>query len=339
MAYKVITDAGEINRESWEEFLSGHPDGNFFQSPGYYDLYGSLNSLFEPVGIFAADDKGKIAGILIAVIMREKGIIAGKLSGRCIIYGGPVVKDGDAEITDLLLKGLIKKVKGKSIYIELRNLFDLSRSREKFLDNGFEFHEHLNFILELSTPEENMAKLNQGRRRQIKKSRNAGAEIVEAKDLEEIKEFYRLLQDLYKEKVRKPLPDFIFFKKFFETPSLGKYFLVKHEGKIIGANLCPFFKDTVYELYRSGLDKDYKDLYPSVLATWAPIEYAAEKGFKKFDFLGAGSPEKDNGVREFKSKFGGELVSNGRFTRINNNLLYNAGKLGLKLYQMMKSKA
>ncbi|MCK5059499.1 MAG: peptidoglycan bridge formation glycyltransferase FemA/FemB family protein, partial [Candidatus Aminicenantes bacterium] len=78
-------------------------------------------------------------------------------------------------------------------------------------------------------------------------------------------------------------------------------------------------------------DGQYNGIYPSVLATWAAIDYALKKGLRYFDFMGAGKPDQDYGVREFKSKFGGRLVNYGRFERINNKPLYLLGKLGLKV--------
>jgi lipid II:glycine glycyltransferase (peptidoglycan interpeptide bridge formation enzyme) len=202
-----------------------------------------------------------------------------------------------------------------------------------FKKNGIEYKEHLNFVLGIGHLEDNLKKLNKTRRWEINKSIKEGAKIVEAKDLNEVKEFYIMLKNLYKQKVKKPLPDFSFFEKFFHTPIIGKYFFVKYEDRIIGGTLCPIFKGTIYEWYECGLDKEYKNLYPGSLATWAPIEYAAKNGLKYFDFLGAGSADSNYGVREFKAKFGGNLVNYGRFLRINNKLLYNIGKLGLKINQ------
>ena len=48
--------------------------------------------------------------------------------------------------------------------------------------------------------------------------------------------------------------------------------------------------------------------------------------------MGAGAPgDGGYGVREFKAKFGGELVEYGRFKYICNKPLYAIGKLGVKL--------
>ena len=46
--------------------------------------------------------------------------------------------------------------------------------------------------------------------------------------------------------------------------------------------------------------------------------------------MGAGSPDENYGVRDFKARFGGELVEYGRFKKILNPILYEAGKIGLK---------
>jgi lipid II:glycine glycyltransferase (peptidoglycan interpeptide bridge formation enzyme) len=136
------------------------------------------------------------------------------------------------------------------------------------------------------------------------------------------------------EKVKKPLPEFTFFENFYYHKYLGKYLLVKYNDRIVGGVMCPIYKDTIYELYECSLEKDFK--YSGALATWAPIEYAIKIGLKYYDFMGAGSPKSNYGVRDFKSKFGGKLVQYGRFLRINNPLLYQIGKWGLKVIKVFK---
>ena len=331
----IVTEIKEDNLKSLEEFVYNHPHGNFFQSPKAYNFYKSLPA-FNPVLLLSVDESGEINGSLLAVIQKEKGFLKSFLSRRCIVIGGPIIKDGNKNVADKLLHGLVKKVKNKSIYIEFRNLVDLSEYKEIFKKNGFIFKEHFNFIVNIKYPEENFRMLNDNRKRQIKKSLKEGTEIVNPKGINEVYQFYLILKRLYKERVKKPLPDFSFFESFFNKADLGKYFLVKFEDKVIGGIMCPVFKDKIYEWYVCGLDTEYKNQAPSVLATWSAIEYAAKNGLKYFDFMGAGSPDSDYGVREFKSKFGGELVQYGRFLRVNNKLLYELGKVGLKVSGYLK---
>ena len=122
-----------------------------------------------------------------------------------------------------------------------------------------------------------------------------------------------------------------------QDDKIGKYLLVEYSNDIIGGIVCSITREkAIYELYVCGLDGKYKDVYPSVLATWAAIDYALKYGLEYFDFMGAGKPDRDYGVREFKSKFGGKLVKYGRFERINNKPLYIVGKLGLKILGALK---
>ena len=92
----------------------------------------------------------------------------------------------------------------------------------------------------------------------------------------------------------------------------------------------------IYEFYVCGLDNNYKDQYPSVMATWAAIEYANNNGIPIFDFMGAGKKDENYGVKEFKARFGGELVEEGRYIKINNYFLYKTGELALKLKKWIK---
>ncbi|MGQ9644753.1 MAG: lipid II:glycine glycyltransferase FemX [Ignavibacterium sp.] len=281
--------------------------------------------------MIVAKDKDEITGSLLAVCIREGKGVKGYFSRRCIVWGGPLVKKDEPHIVDELLNTLNRIISSRTIYTEFRNLFDMSSLQNVFLKAGYAFEERINYIVEIESVEENRKNLNVNRRRQINKSIKSGAIIIEPENLQQIKQFYSLLKDLYKTKVKKPFPSFDLFKKFYELKENGKYLFVAYNGKIIGGIMCPVFKDTIYEWYVCGLDSEFREQSPSVMATWAAIEYAANNGLKYFDFMGAGKPNENYGVREFKSKFGGKEVRFGRYLRINNKLLYNAGKLGLKI--------
>ena len=120
-----------------------------------------------------------------------------------------------------------------------------------------------------------------------------------------------------------------FFLAFFRQ-GRGKYLLVKYEGKVIGGMMCPILEGrAIYEWYVCGLDEPYREQHPSVLATYAAMQYAAEHGLPRFDFMGAGKPGDDYGVRAFKAQMGGQLVEHGRFLLIAKPLLYRIGVLGV----------
>ena len=168
------------------------------------------------------------------------------------------------------------------------------------------------------------------RQRELKRAIKNGATVAMAQSEQEIRDWYQILAKLYREKVRTPLFSEEFFLQFYRN-GVGKYLLVKHEGKIIGGMMCPILEGkAIYEWYVCGLDEEYKEQYPSVMATYAAIEYAKQKGIPMFDFMGAGVPDKPYGVRDFKMEFGGELKEYGRFLCIRKPLLYWIGKIGVK---------
>ena len=183
--------------------------------------------------------------------------------------------------------------------------------------------------------------MSESRRRQLNKALKSGAEIIEPGSIEQVKEFYDILYKLYRYKVRKPLADWSFFENFYKQtiprPGIGIIRLIRYQDRIIGGILAPVFgQKCIYEWYVCGLDKEYKEQYPSVLATWAALDYAINNNIETFDFMGVGKPDVPYGVRDFKARFGGELVNYGRLTRINNRFLYNIAELGYNVLALLK---
>ena len=331
-------------RSSWSSFVNSHPNGNAFQLPWMYDFYAKVIG-YEPICLLAVDSENKVIACLNAVIQREGKGIKARLSSRAIVSGGPLILNNtldSLEIFSLLIKEFLKEVSSKTIYIELRNFFNWDKQYVNVLNNlKFEFEEQLNFIITLKKEENPITKFSESKRRQIKGSIKSGIEIIEANSIEQIKEFYSILCNLYKFRAKKPLADWSFFKNFFEINCRNKegvYLLMQKDAKIIGGIMCILYNNTIlYEWYVCGMDREYKQFYPSVMATYAAINYANEKEYKYFDFLGAGNPNEEYGVRDFKAKFGGETINYGRYLRINNPFVFKLGKSLVHFYSRFVS--
>ena len=341
MKFEIISDIARIDTGKWDEFVAQHPEGTVFQSYEMYTLF-ERSDKFDPY-IFQVTRNGQIIGILLAVIIKEFSGRIGFLTSRAVIYGGPLIniQNEDYEnVLDGLLKALIRKVKNRSIFIQFRNFTDMQDKIEVFRRNGFYFMERLNYLVDTSSEQIVKRNISKSKLRQVKKGLENGARIISPQNEEQVKEFYEILYKLYKYKVKKPLPDYSFFKNFYELTrkdGLGIIRLVEYENKIIGGILSPMSRNKViYEWYICGLDKEYKHLYPSVLATWEAIDYGLKNNIRCFDFMGVGTPDKNYGVRDFKAKFGGEMVNYGRFGRINNSLLYAITEVGYNILAMMR---
>ncbi len=335
---QVISDAGQLMEAGWSEYVHSHPEGNFFQLPEAYLLFKEVPGYTPLVFGILDKDSGKVCAILVAVIQKELSFY-GRLTARVIVWGGPLCQS--TEQAGCLLQYFDQQVSSKVIYAQFRNTFDCSGFLDTFKTYGFRYLDHLNYLVpvKVENPQTLLSNMSKSKVRQLKKGLT-NAEIIEATRPEEAEDFYYLLRQLYEEKVNKPLPPKKFFDCFFTmivSKGLGKYLLIKHEDKIIGGIMCPTMPGkAIYEWYVAGLDKEYKEEFPSILATWAAIAEGQKQGCLHFDFLGAGKPDADYGVREFKSKFGGILVNYGRFEKIYQPLLMKAGTFGLKLYKYIR---
>jgi serine/alanine adding enzyme len=331
--YTITSDFSQINRNDWSDFVNEHPNGNFFQTPQHIDFLLKITG-FSPVTLFAKK-KGALAGVLCGAILSDRNIIKSFFSSRLIIWGGPLVEENNTFVADLLLKNLIQIFSSKVIYIEFRNLFDTTVFQNTFSKYGFSFMPHLNFVVQTDSEPLVKSRISKSKLRQIDLSLKNGAYISEPGSESEVRQFYLLLKNHYKKKIQKPLPDLNFFIEFFNQKEVGKIFLVKLNADILGGIVCPIFNQRIiYEWYICS-KKDMKGIHPGVVATWAPISFALKNGFKEFNFMGAGSPEQSYGVREFKAKFGGDLISHGRIIYTSKPMLYNIGKIGLSVYNFI----
>lgn len=332
-----------LRKLGWDDFVASHPEGTVFQSPDMYELY-DKTSRMKPVLVGIAEQgTGKLAGILLGVIIRELNGPTGYFSARTVVYGGPLIDpaaENREEILDLLLNGLINKVKNQAIFIQFRNFNCMEDNKAVFLENGFHLRDRLNLLVDTSSIESVKKSMSGSRYRQVKKGFSQGAEIIEPENIGQVRELYDILFDLYRHKVKKPLPSRDFFENFYilsKEGRLGIIRLVRYEGRIIGGIVSPVSPGrTIYEWYVCGLDQEYRTVYPSVLATWAAIDYAIKNNIPCFDFMGVGLPDRKYGVREFKMRFGGETVNYGRYARINNKAVYAVSEIAYNLLAYMK---
>lgn len=330
MNLQSIIDIKEIDIQQWNDLLKYSKTRSFFQTKECYSLYESNPEFMKPFCV-AVVDGGKLEGIIIGYIQRDGGRVKQYLSRRAIINSGPLLADDiSEEALAMLLTECKKLLQGKAIYVECRNFEDYSQYKDVFTKCGFEYVPHLNFHVDTSSEEVVNRNLGKSRKRDIRTSFRDGAEIVESPTLEEVHDFYAILNDLYINKVKTPLYPFSFFECLYHQ-EYSRFLLVRLHGKIIGGTVCVCLSEyAVYEWFACGEDGVYKNIYPSTVATYAGIMYAAKKDYHHFDMMGAGKPDESYGVREFKAKFGGKLVEHGRFIHVLKPTLFYIGKIGVK---------
>lgn len=311
-----------IDRQQWSELVRTSETGTWFQSPEAYDFFASMPELMEPF-VYGVERAEKLCAVCVGYVTKERNPIKQFFTRRAIIIGGvAVVANGAKEDIVILLNYVRKELKPKSIYIETRNFNDFSPWKEAFEAAGFVYKPHLNFHVDPSTNN-----LSDNRKRQLKKS---DAVVSEGVSELEIREWYKVLSELYRTKVKTPLWPIDFFLEAYRQ-GIAKFLLVKHEGRIIGGSMVVADERTVYEWFECGLNAECKDQYPSVMATWGGIQLAHQSGCTRYDMMGAGEPGVPYGVRDFKAEFGGQMVEHGRFLYVCKPMLYRLGVCVVKI--------
>jgi len=318
----------DIPEEKWQVILRESPHSTPFQTPEFFRLIDGTPGLAAYA--CAVESEGNIAALAVIVEFTGRGL-TGFFSRRGIIYGGPLVLPGQSEALDSLLDKVSDELSGRTIYLETRNYSDYGLFRAVFVRHGWSYVPYLDIRIRTSDRAAMSSAISSSRRRQIRKAAVNGAEIMEAVSITDVEAFYAILKNHYYKKVRKPLMPWEFFSEAFHR-KFGRFLLVRHRGTVIGGIYCPVLEGrNIFEFYICGLDREYRDQYPSVMATWAAMDYAASNGIPCFDLMGAGLSGRDYGVREFKARFGGRQEEYGRFLKVNKRLLFMAGKAGITI--------
>ena len=345
MPYTILT-YDQIDRAAWAELVKTNTTGTWFQTPEAYEFFASMPELFRPFAVGVGDtpelnsgltNEETLRGVCVGYVTKEKNPIKQFFTRRAIIIGGPALADDcTGEEVGVLMKAVREMLQSQAIYVETRNFNNYSRWKSAFEKAGFAYQPHLNFHVDTSSVEVAEANIGKSRKRDIRTTIREGVTIIEKPTEGQVMEYYSILDDLYKTRVKTPLFPEAFFQVLAKHPD-ARFLLTELNGKIIGGTVCVAqVGKCLYEWFACGEDGVYPHVFPSCYATYAGIRYAAEHNMPRFDMMGAGKPDEAYGVRDFKAKFGGKEVEHGRFLCVTKPLLYRIGKLGVWLLKKIK---
>ncbi len=321
-----------------QNFIDSQENISVFQSLYFHELHKRADSLDGL--IITCKKSGKTAGIMLVQIQNYFGKALGMLSSRAVITGGPYSANNDPEVIEELLREYGKYIRSKVVYTQVRRLFQNQDFTGLFLRNGYVYSDHLNYVIDLSKGEEECWKnLHSKRRNEVRKAIKEGISFSEIRYGPEMKEAYNILRSIYS-KARLPLPEESFFESAFEIMGkdgvlriFGGYF----EGRLIGVMYILCYKGVMYDWY-AGSYPEYLKKCPNDLITWEVIKWGANNGYRTFDFGGAGSPDKEYGVRDFKKKFGGKEINTGRFELVHKPSVMKFSRKGFRLWQIIRKR-
>ncbi|MGE5227587.1 MAG: lipid II:glycine glycyltransferase FemX [Planctomycetaceae bacterium] len=316
----------------WEAFVGRHPDASVFHTPAMAQVFAETER-HTPAVWAATDDAGAVRALMTPVTVATLGGPLRTLTSRTVSFAAPIAEPGDDEALRALLSAYRAAGSRGSLFTEVRHhVVDPSVSAALQAE-GFAREAHLNFTIDLTRGEEALwGAVASSARRNVQKARRSGVAIEETADPSAVADAYDVLRDVY-HRIQVPLPD----RSLFDASArilgpLGMFsmLLARWEDRTIGV-LCLLRHRGVVTYWYTGTLREHATLRAGDLLAWHAIATEAAAGNRVFDFGGAGRPDEPYGVRDFKAKYGGDLIEPGRAIWTPSPLRYRASTAGYEL--------
>lgn len=334
----VTITVDNLPEDKWRDYVYQHPASNIFHTPEMYQVFAHTKG-HKPM-LWAATDNDQILALFQPIKITLKDGVFRYLTTRAVSYGSVLytpTPEGRNALQELL-KTYTQQVDSAVIFTELRNLSDLEATQPILAECEFIYEDHLDYLVNLNlTPEEVFENIGKRTRKNIRRGlRKAEVIIEEVHTSDQLLVLYELLQKTYAA-AHVPLADWSLFKAAFDVlhpQNMAKFLLARVEDNYAACSVELVYKDTIYGWY-GGMDRDYSSYIPNELMIWYILEWGAENSYRIYDFGGAGKPDEEYPVRDFKAKFGGDLVCYGRNTYVHANARLGLSKLGYAAYQKL----
>ena len=320
----VFNDSIEtIDVNKWMDFLEVHPRRNAFQS---FEMFNFWNSLidYRPFILVAINTRGECIGFCTGVVAPTGKSRTKYHDKTALIYGGPLLIDDGEEIREQFIRKLTKLLRSISRITEFRNLGCDLYLKESFTGLNWDYTPKLNYLIKLDSEEEVFARFSKSKRRQIRKTIGKGIETSDVKSEENIRSIFEILNEIFKKNDKTlvlPIPDLNFFRQLMKLDFTG-LIVVRLNEKVIGGGFFIYDETYLYHWFRGGKNKEYASLNPDSVIDWCTMKFGLKKKIKYLDFMGAGRKGWENRIRTYKSRFGGELVENGMYSKASYPFLF-----------------
>ena len=144
--------------------------------------------------------------------------------------------------------------------------------------------------------------------KRVTASQEKGVETHAVADEEEFKDFMRLLKAHNYTKLKRYIPDTVFFREVWKS-GYGKLYVTKYHNTVIGCCAIAVSKNNAFLWYAAFKRKSYHWLHPAEVTIWNVIKEAYSDGYDHFCFLDVGLPYSKNKYRDMIMKYGGKQVS------------------------------
>lgn len=319
-----------IPHDAWDQCVEDSPSSNIFHTREFIDCL-AASPKYVPHTFFLLED-GRPIACLIAV---QTKVLASfpRFSSRSVVLGGIACARGVSERflnkhIGELMQAYDESMSTQTLFTEIRNLTDQTSRIIALTRRGYKFRPHLNYLVDLRQGESAIWEGFSGdHRRMLKRAEKAGLETFDLSEPAQIDTFHKLVSRVYYEAHVPVLAKAVFQEAWLRLAPLGRLRITfaKHDGQLVAARAALLYRGRVFDWF-AGSSPEGDKLNANALLVWEMIGWGCRNGFETFDFGGAGDPNVEYGVRDFKSRFQGQLVNFGRFVKIYSAARFRVGE-------------
>ncbi len=325
----------ELSEEKWRRFVETHPQGNIFHTPEMFRVWQQTEGHDPEVWAVMQDDV--ILALMLPVRITLRAGLAERLTSRAVVYGGVLVASGEVgwRALEFLLATYNQVARHRVLFTELRQIDPRAEHIPTLRARGFSEQAYLNYLIDLRQPiEQIFGAIGARTRKHIRRAQKAGrVQVIEIENSAQLDEWYLVLRATYN-RARVPLADVSIFQSAFDLlipRGLCKFWLACVDSAPAACSVELLYKQKMYGWY-GGTDRAWSQYTPNELLTWHILEWGTRHAFEGYDFGGAGKAGEKYGVRDFKNKFGGQLVEDGRMVCVYSRAAMQISKIGYALF-------
>ena len=325
-----------LPEDSWRAFVAEHPQGNIFHTPEMFQVFSRTRG-YAPA-VWAVTQGEQILSFMLPVRISLMGGPLRYLTTRTVVHGGVLCATGPKgrAALSLMLKAYTQAEGNSTLFTTIYETANLPASQPPLYQYGFVYAPSLNYLVDLNRSPEDILQGMQRRTRQkirrgLKLDEVSIEEVTDRHNLSAIYELVRLSCDYGKHS----LADSSLLEATFDIlrpKGLAVLTVARVGERLIAASVDLPYKGTIFGWY-GGMDRRHAPCAANELLLWNIFEWGAQSGYQIYNFGGAGLPNEQSNIGDFKAKFGAELVYLGHNTCVHAPVLMQLSKIGYSIYR------
>lgn len=324
--YVEVSESAD--RKQWNSLVKSVPEGTISQTTCWAE-YMEENSGVMPLYLIAKNENNDIVGLLLLLksSMTTSGILY-KLSKFILPtyfwHYGPLIFNKENE--KLILTKFLEKINNLAIkdhcyvigevYPPIHGALSQEMIKENFIRSGFQATKGATFLVNLTQDESVLwANVKKTARKNVKRCEKQGVTVEQIESQSELKDYYELLVETRKRMgfaLPPSYPNAIMWKHLRNNNNV-EVFMAKQNGRSIAGLGIVLFNGVLTEIGVAQSDYSIENkIYANDIIKWEIIKWGYEMGHKIYDLGGVSvepRTEKEEGIYQFKAKWGGELVN------------------------------